>query len=205
MTAASLSLRAQAARVPLPRLAAFVVASASFVFTFVTAGSPIPLFNTYRAQDGITNGDLGMVSVGYFVAAAAALLVLGRLSNHLGRRPVGLTALASALLSCAVLASAHGFIALMVAARSARFGLRSRAERPRIVRRRFRTGATTLVARGHHRQRADDRHSRRCVGIRLARRIRARAENAHLRDHWDLAGRVCCPTRAQPGDDNATP
>lgn len=57
----------------LPRLSArvvFVVAACSFV----VAGSPIPLYNTYRAQDGITNADLGIVSVGYFVAAATALL-----------------------------------------------------------------------------------------------------------------------------------
>ena len=99
----------------LPRSVAFVAAAGSFVFVFATAGTPIPLFNTYRAADGITKGDLGMVSVGYFVAAAFALLVLGRLSNHLGRRPVALAALASSLLSCAVLVSARGLLALLVA------------------------------------------------------------------------------------------
>jgi hypothetical protein len=35
----------------LPRFAAFVVAACSFVFVFATAGTPIPLFNTYRVEE----------------------------------------------------------------------------------------------------------------------------------------------------------
>jgi MFS family permease len=68
----------------------FVAASSPLVFVFAAAGTLIPLYNTYRAEDGITNGDLATASVFYFVAAAIALLILGRLSNHLGRRPVAL-------------------------------------------------------------------------------------------------------------------
>jgi MFS family permease len=82
---------------------------------FATAGTPIPLYNLYRAQDGITNADLGMVSVAYFVAAAVSLLVLGRLSNHLGRRPIAISALISAALSCVILMSTRGASALFVA------------------------------------------------------------------------------------------
>jgi MFS family permease len=99
----------------IPLHAAFLVASFSLVLVFAAAGTPIPLYNTYRASDGITNGDLALVSVAYFVAAATALLVLGRLSNHLGRRPVALTALASAAISCLVLLAMHGVVTLLVA------------------------------------------------------------------------------------------
>src|SRR3954470_1377967 len=99
----------------LSRPAAFVSAACSLVLVFATAGTPIPLYNTYRARDGITNADLALVSVAYFVAAATSLLMLGRLSNHLGRRPVALTALASAALSCVVLLGMHGVATLMVA------------------------------------------------------------------------------------------
>jgi MFS family permease len=103
-------------RIPrLPLSAAFVVAACSLVFVFAAAGTPIPLYNTYRAEDGITNADLGWVSVGYFLAAATSLLVLGRLSNHLGRRPVAIAALASAALSCLVLVGMHGVLSLAVA------------------------------------------------------------------------------------------
>src|SRR4051794_25896755 len=103
---------------PIPRLplgVAFVAAACSLVFVFATAGTPIPLYNTYRTQDGITNADLGWVSVAYFVSAATSLLVLGRLSNHLGRRPMAIAALVSAALSCLVLMGTHGVISLTVA------------------------------------------------------------------------------------------
>src|SRR4051795_3082199 len=102
----------------IPRLSfsgAFVVAACSLVLVFAAAGTPIPLYNTYRAQDGITNADLGWVSVGYFAAAATSLLLLGRLSNHLGRRPVAIAAVASAALSCLILIGMHGVLSLTVA------------------------------------------------------------------------------------------
>ena len=113
----TVSPSAQAAFVGLrmPLSGAFMVASCSLIFVFAAAGTPIPLYNVYRAQDGITNADLGMVSVGYFVAAAISLLMLGRLSNHLGRRPIAVAALASAMLSCVFLVSARGLAALFAA------------------------------------------------------------------------------------------
>lgn len=82
---------------------------------FAVAGTPIPLYNTYRAEVGITNADLGLASVGYFVAAATSLLVLGRLSDYLGRRPVALAALVSAAASCIMFITVHGFVSLLVA------------------------------------------------------------------------------------------
>src|SRR3954464_12753460 len=99
----------------LSRPAAFVSAACSLVLVFAAAGTPIPLYNTYRAEDGTTNADLAVVSVGYFVAAATSLLTLGRLSNHLGRRPVAVAALASAGLSSLVLMGTHGVLALFIA------------------------------------------------------------------------------------------
>lgn len=72
------------------RRLAFVAASASLVATFAASASPIPLYNTYRAAAGITNADLSLTVVGYFVGTIGALLCLGRLSNHLGRRPASL-------------------------------------------------------------------------------------------------------------------
>ncbi len=80
---------------------------------FATSGAPIPLFNVYRAHAGIDNADIGWVGVGYFVSAAAALLLLGRLSDHLGRRPVALAALGCAALSCVVLARVEGTASLL--------------------------------------------------------------------------------------------
>ncbi len=93
----------------------FVVATVSFVLVFAAAGTPIPLYNLYRAQDGITHSDLAMVSVAYFVAAATALLLLGRLSDYFGRKPLAIAALASAAASCLILAGMRGVESLFVA------------------------------------------------------------------------------------------
>ncbi|NAZ88494.1 MFS transporter, partial [Kineococcus indalonis] len=94
------------------RAAGFAAASAALVLVFVSAGTPIPLYNSYRAQDGLTNADLSVVTVVYLAAAALSLLVLGRLSDHLGRRPVGVGALVSSALGLLVLLGVDGVGAL---------------------------------------------------------------------------------------------
>jgi len=96
-----------------PSTATFWVAACSLLLVFAASGAPIPLFNLYRAQAGVDNADIGWVGVGYFVSAAAALLLLGRLSDHLGRRPVALAALGCAALSCVVLARVEGTASLL--------------------------------------------------------------------------------------------
>ncbi|GGF66475.1 MFS transporter [Alteromonas lipolytica] len=83
--------------------ATFWIAACSFVLVFMTAGTPISLFNLYQAEDGLSNADLGVVSLGYFLAAATALLMCGRLSNHLGRKPMALTAIGCCAASCVLL------------------------------------------------------------------------------------------------------
>src|SRR3954466_16220848 len=90
------------------RALGFVGASTSLVAVFAAAGSPIPLYETYRRADGLTAADLSLTAVAYFAGAVLALLVLGRLSNHLGRRPVTLAALVLAAAGCLVLIEVHG-------------------------------------------------------------------------------------------------
>lgn len=91
----------------LPKRAAFVVATASFAAVFASAGTPIPLYGLLRADDGYGDSDFAYASVGYFVAAVASLLILGRLSNHVGRKPLALTALAATAVGAALLPVAH--------------------------------------------------------------------------------------------------
>ncbi|MEZ0494419.1 MFS transporter [Kineococcus sp. TBRC 1896] len=71
----------------------FAAAVASLVVVFTASGAPIPLYERYRAADGLTTGDLSVAAVTYFVAVMLALVVLGRLSDHVGRKAVGFTAL----------------------------------------------------------------------------------------------------------------
>lgn len=84
--------RGDEASIPRRRLA-FVAAAAGLVAGFAASASPVPLYNLYRAQDGFTNADLSLTVVAYFVGTISALLVLGRISNHLGRRWAGVITL----------------------------------------------------------------------------------------------------------------
>ncbi|MGK5112659.1 MULTISPECIES: MFS transporter [unclassified Geodermatophilus] len=86
----------------------FVGAACSLAAVFAASGSPIPLYETYRRADGLTTGDLALTAVAYFAGAMLALLSLGRLSDHLGRRPVTLAALALSAAGCLVLVEVHG-------------------------------------------------------------------------------------------------
>ncbi|MEV5781371.1 MFS transporter [Streptomyces sp. NPDC052287] len=82
-----------------PRLA-FSSAVVSLVASFAATAAPIPLFNTYRAEDGFTNAGISLAVVTYSVGTIATLLVLGRLSNHLGRRLTAIASLGLLLLGC---------------------------------------------------------------------------------------------------------
>src|SRR6201991_2763567 len=89
---------------------AFISAVVSLVATFAAVGSTIPLFNIYRAEDGFTNAGISMTVVAYSVATLATLLVLGRLSNHLGRRPTSIASLILLLLGCVLLLNVHHIV-----------------------------------------------------------------------------------------------
>src|SRR4051812_25031449 len=78
------------------------------VAVFAASAAPIPLYEVYRRSEGLSKADLSLTAVGYFAAAVAGLLVLGRLSNHLGRRVVSLAALAVTAAGCLVLLDVHG-------------------------------------------------------------------------------------------------
>jgi MFS family permease len=86
---------------------AFVSAVVSLVAVFAAVGSTIPLFNIYRAEDGFTNADISLTVVAYSAATLSTLLVLGRLSNHVGRRPISMASLLLLLLGCLLLLDVH--------------------------------------------------------------------------------------------------
>lgn len=95
---------------------AFLSAVVSLVAAFAAVGSTIPLFNIYRAEDGFTNTGISMTVVAYSAATLTTLLVLGRLSNHLGRRPTAITSLGLLLLGCLLLLNVHD-IGILIAGR----------------------------------------------------------------------------------------
>ena len=98
----------------LPR--AFVSAVVSLVAVFAAVGSTIPLFNIYRADEGFTNAGISLTVVAYSGATLITLLVLGRLSNQVGRRPTSIASLSLVLLGCLLLLEVHD-IGILIAGR----------------------------------------------------------------------------------------
>jgi MFS family permease len=86
---------------------AFVSAVVSLAAAFTAVGSTIPLFNIYRAEEGFTNAGVSMTVVTYSVGTISTLLLLGRLSNHVGRRPAALASLGLLVLGCLLLLNVH--------------------------------------------------------------------------------------------------
>jgi MFS family permease len=93
---------------------AFVSAVFSQVAVFAAVGSTVPLFNVYRAEDGFTNADISLTVGAYSAATLATLLVLGRLSNHVGRRPTSISSLSLVLIGCLLLLNVHEIDVLIV-------------------------------------------------------------------------------------------
>jgi predicted MFS family arabinose efflux permease len=96
------------------RPAVFVLASL-IVALLASSAAPTPLYAIYQAQWHFTPITTTVVFGVYAMAVLAALLVLGKLSDHVGRRPVLLTALAVHASSLVIFATATGVPALLSA------------------------------------------------------------------------------------------
>ncbi|WP_150253357.1 MFS transporter [Nocardiopsis deserti] len=89
---------------------------AAVLITFLAASSaPTPLYALYQDTWGLPSSTLTFVFGVYALALLAALLLVGRLSDHVGRRPVVLGAIALETASMAVFLVADGPGALITA------------------------------------------------------------------------------------------
>jgi predicted MFS family arabinose efflux permease len=86
----------------LPPTAAFAAAAAALAAFFAAAGAPTPLLPIYEARWGFAPWLLTLAFGIYAIALLLTLLVVGSLSDHVGRRPVMVGALALELLSMVV-------------------------------------------------------------------------------------------------------
>src|SRR4051794_2643836 len=77
-----------------PRIAFYLEASITLGF-LAGAAAPTPLYAVYRAEWGFSPTLLTLAFGIYALAVLAALLVAGRLSDHIGRRPVLIAAAAA--------------------------------------------------------------------------------------------------------------
>ncbi len=94
----------RARRLP-PKVAFLLKASIALSFLAGSA-APTPLYAVYQAQWGFSPTMLTVVFGIYALAVLLALLVAGRLSDHVGRRPVLIAAAAAQALTMVVFASA---------------------------------------------------------------------------------------------------
>jgi predicted MFS family arabinose efflux permease len=89
---------------------------ASITVTFLAASSaPTPLYSTYQAAWDFSALTTTVVFGVYAITFLAALLAAGRLSDHVGRRPVLLAGIAGNVLALAVFADAHSVASLLAA------------------------------------------------------------------------------------------
>src|SRR3984885_14509806 len=89
---------------------------ASMTVSFLAGSSaPTPLYPLYQAMWGFSPGMLTVVFGIFALAVLAALLVAGRLSDHLGRRPVLIVAAAGQALVMLLFATAESVTGLLIA------------------------------------------------------------------------------------------
>jgi MFS family permease len=89
---------------------------ASLVVSLLASSSaPTPLYAEYQARWGFSPITTTVVFGVYALSVLAALLTLGKLSDHVGRRPILIAALATQVVTMLVFATADGVPALMAA------------------------------------------------------------------------------------------
>ncbi|MFF0488659.1 MFS transporter [Nocardia sp. NPDC004068] len=93
------------------------VVPAATMLTFLAASSaPTPLYRVYQARWAFSSGMLTVIFGVYAVCLLLALLTVGSLSDHVGRRPVILAAIGLDVVAMVVFSTADG-VPLLIAAR----------------------------------------------------------------------------------------
>ncbi|WP_242611036.1 MFS transporter [Blastococcus saxobsidens] len=100
----------------LSRTPAFWTAAGLLLLVLAASGVPTPLYRVYQEQFGFGPGVLTMVFGIYAFALLATLLVVGGLSDHVGRRPVLVGGLLLQAVAMAVFLAADG-VGWLLAAR----------------------------------------------------------------------------------------
>ncbi|MFE7644228.1 MFS transporter [Streptomyces phaeoluteigriseus] len=97
----------------LSRPAAFAALALVFILFMAASSAPSPLYVVYQQQWHFSATTLTTVFAVYVLGMIAALLVLGALSDHLGRRPVLLAAVALEALSMILFLTADDITVLL--------------------------------------------------------------------------------------------
>ena len=103
-------------RFQLPASAAFLLQASITVFFLAGSAAPTPLYALYQREWGFSPITTTIVFGVYAVAVLVALLIVGSLSDHIGRRPVLLAAIAVQAATMVLFATA-GSLPVLLAAR----------------------------------------------------------------------------------------
>src|SRR5690242_16314305 len=80
----------------------FWIVVSALMAMMIAAGAPSPLYGVYAERIGFSPVTLTVIFAIYVVALLATLLVVGSLSDHVGRKPVLVAALALEIVSLAL-------------------------------------------------------------------------------------------------------
>ena len=100
---------------PLPRTVSFWLLAAVLVFLLCAATAPSPLYAIYQQRWQFPAITLTLIYAAYALGALIALVVAGRLSDYLGRRPVLVAALAGQIVAMLLFVVADDVTTLTVA------------------------------------------------------------------------------------------
>ncbi|MFJ4466829.1 MFS transporter [Streptomyces sp. NPDC089424] len=99
----------------IPRTAGFWLLAVTLLAVLAASAAPSPLYVVYQARWGFSPTVLTAIFAIYVVALLVALLTVGELSDHVGRRPVLAAALVVEAASMVVFLTADGVGPLLVA------------------------------------------------------------------------------------------
>src|SRR5271154_5175615 len=99
----------------LSKAAAFYLLASVTISFLAGSVAPTPLYALYQAQWGFSPITVTIIFAIYALSVLAALLFVGRLSDHLGRRPVLIAATAAQAATMVLFATASGVGDLMLA------------------------------------------------------------------------------------------
>jgi MFS family permease len=102
------------ARPRLGRRSAFALVAYAFAVVMAGTTLPTPLYSLYRARFGFSELMITVIFATYAVGVIAALLLVGRLSDEIGRRPVLLPGVALSALSAVIFLLAQGLAPLLI-------------------------------------------------------------------------------------------
>jgi MFS family permease len=99
----------------LSRNATFYLLASITVSFLAGASAPTPLYALYQAQWGFSPVTVTFIFGIYAISVLTALLFVGRLSDHVGRRPVLIAATAAQMATMVIFATASGVADLVLA------------------------------------------------------------------------------------------